>query len=140
MNHSVLTWNPNGGADDRRAFTQPTLHDDLMVRVVAPENLESAWKQVKANRGAPGVDGMSIDAFPAFAQEHGSALRQALLEGTYQPAPVRRATAPKPGGRGERMLGIPTVLDRRVGQAMSQVLTPMSDPDFPESRLRATSL
>lgn len=133
MNHSVSTWNPNGGADDRRAFTQPTLHDDLMVRGVAPENLQRAWKQVKAKRGAPGVDGMSIDEFPAFAQEHGSAIRQALLEGTYQPAPVRRATIPKPGGRGERMLGIPTVLDRLVGQAIQQVLTPIFDPDFSES-------
>ncbi len=69
MGHSVSAQNPTGGAGERRVPTQPALHDNLMVRVVAPANLRRAWKQVKANRGSPGVDGMSIDDFPAFAQE-----------------------------------------------------------------------
>ena len=132
MSHSVPTQSPTGGAGSRCGPTQPALHDNLLARVVEPVNLRSAWKQVKANRGAPGVDGMSVDEFPAFAQAHWPAIRQALLEGTYQPSPVRRAIIPKPKG-GERLLGIPTVLDRLIGQAIQQVLTPIFDPGFSES-------
>jgi RNA-directed DNA polymerase len=90
-----------------------------MARVVDPANLQRAWKQVKANRGAPGIDAMPLEDFPAFAREHWPALRQALLDGTYRPAPVRRVAIPKPGGRGERLLGIPTVLDRVIAQAIA---------------------
>ena len=117
----------------RRAPTQPALHDGLMGWVVDRNNLRRAWQQVKANRGAPGVDGMTVDDFPAFAREHWPAIRQALLDGTYSPRPVRRVEIPKPSGRGVRLLGIPTVLDRLIAQAIQQVLTPIFDPDFSES-------
>jgi RNA-directed DNA polymerase len=133
VGHSFSVLNPIGGAGERRVSTQPALHDNLMVRVVAPANLRRAWKQVKANRGSPGVDGMSVDDFPAFAQEHWPTIRQALLDGTYQPSPVRRVEIPKPKGRGVRLLGIPTVVDRLITQAIGQVLGPIFDPDFSES-------
>ena len=132
MSHSVSMLNPSGGVVDRRVLAQPALHDDLMVRVVDRANLKRAWKRVKANQGAPGVDGMRLEGFPAFARLHWSAIRQALLDGTYQPQPVRRVSIPKPNG-GERLLGIPTVLDRVIQQAIGQVLTPLFDPDFSAS-------
>jgi RNA-directed DNA polymerase len=109
------------------------LHDDLMVRVLAPDNLRRAWKRVKANRGAPGVDGMTVDDFAALMREHWPNIRQALLDGTYTPSPVRRVEIPKPKGRGVRLLGIPTVLDRFIQQAIAQILTPLFDPAFSES-------
>ena len=112
---------------------QPALHDDLMARMMAPTNLHRAWKRVKANRGAPGVDGMTIDDFPAFAKVHWPNIRRALLDGTYRPQPVRRVEIPKPRGRGSRLLGIPSVVDRVIQQAIAQVLTPVFDPGFSES-------
>ncbi|MFQ5592515.1 MAG: hypothetical protein ACE5HE_15265, partial [Phycisphaerae bacterium] len=90
------------------------MFDDLMARMLAPANLRRAWKRVKANRGAPGVDGMSVDDFAAFAREHWPDIRQALFDGSYRPRPVRRVEIPKPKGRGVRSLGIPTVLDREL--------------------------
>ncbi|MFW2134643.1 group II intron reverse transcriptase/maturase, partial [Ectothiorhodospira haloalkaliphila] len=84
------------------------MHDDLMERGLASENMRRAWKRVKANRGAPGVDGMHIEDFPEFARSNLPVIRQALRDGTYRPQPVRRVTLPKPDG-GERLLGIPTV-------------------------------
>jgi len=87
---------------------QPALsassEDALMERVVYPRNLERAWRQVKRNRGAPGPDGMTTKQFEAWARENWPAVRQQLLDGTYQPQPVRRKTIPKNGG-GERQLG-----------------------------------
>ena len=116
----------------RRAPPQPALHDDLMGRVMARGNLRSAWQQVKANRGAPCVDGVTVDGFLAFAREYWAAIRQALLNGTYSPQPVRRVEIPKPSGRGVRLLGIPVVLDRVIAQANQQVLTPIFAPGFSE--------
>lgn len=133
VGHLQPVSNPSGGAGARREPTQPALHDDLMVRVMAPENLRRAWQRVKANRGAPGVDGMSVDEFPAFAREHWPTIRRALLDGRYRPTPVRRVEIPKPQGRGVRLLGIPTVIDRVIQQAIAQVLTPLFDPGFSES-------
>jgi RNA-directed DNA polymerase len=132
VSHSVSMLNPSGEVADRRGLTQPALHDDLMVRVVDSANLKRAWKRVKANQGAPGVDGMHLEDFPAFARLHWSAIRQRLIDGTYQPQPVRRVSIPKPKG-GERLLGIPTVLDRVIQQAIGQVLTPLFDPHFSAS-------
>jgi len=132
VSDSVPMMNPSGGIVDRRGLTQPALHDDLMVRIVDAANLQSAWRRVKANQGAPGSDGMTLEDFPDFARVHWSDIRQALLDGTYQPQPVRRVLIPKPGG-GERLLGIPTVLDRVIQQAIGQVLTPIFDPGFSES-------
>ncbi len=97
--------------------------------VLRPENLKLAWKQVKANRGAAGIDGVETGAFPAFMRQHWEKIRGKLEAGTYVPAPVRRASIPKDGG-GTRSLGIPTVLDRLIQQAIAQVLTPLYEPVF----------
>ena len=88
-----------------------------------------AWKRVKANGGAAGIDGMTIAQFPAFARQHWQTIRSRLMAGTYHPAPVRRVFIPKPNGD-LRPLGIPTVLDRVIQQAIAQVLTPVFDPLF----------
>ena len=117
----------------RRIAMDPALSDDLMERVLAPENLRNAWRQVKANHGAPGVDGMTMEDFPAFAREHWPSIRQAIRDETYQPSPVRRTEIPKRHGQGKRLLGIPTVVDRVIQQAMAQVLGPLFDPDFSAS-------
>jgi RNA-directed DNA polymerase len=132
MTHSQPSPNPTGEEGLRRGAIQPALHDELMARVLEPANLKRAWKRVKANRGTPGIDGMRIEAFPAFARSHWSAIRQQLAEGTYRPQPVRRVSILKPSG-GERLLGIPTVIDRVIQQAIAQVLTPIFDPLFSES-------
>jgi RNA-directed DNA polymerase len=124
--------NPTGGAGARHGLTQPALQVDLMQAVVAPANLRAAWARVKSNKGAPGIDGMTIADFPEFARAHWPAIRQALLDGSYQPQPVRRKVIEKPDG-GERALGIPTVVDRLIQQAIAQVMTPIFDPEFSAS-------
>jgi RNA-directed DNA polymerase len=93
----------------RRMVMDPALSEDLLERVLTPENLRKAWHQVKANHGAPGVDGMTIEDFPIFAREHWPNIRQALRDETYQPSPVRCTEIPKRHGQGTRLLGIPTV-------------------------------
>lgn len=103
----------------------------MMERILAPDNLAQAWKRVKANKGAPGIDGMTIEAFPDFCRTHWPRIRQAIGKGTYHPAPVRRVFIPKPDGS-QRPLGVPTVLDRLIQQAMAQVLGPLFEPDFSE--------
>ena len=103
--------------------------DDLLEQVLSRENMLQAWKRVKANGGAPGIDGMTIARFPAFARQHWERLRSDLKRGTYHPAAVRRVMIPKPNGD-LRPLGIPTVLDRVIQQAIAQVLTPLFDPHF----------
>lgn len=97
--------------------------------VLAPENLAIAWKQVKSNKGAAGIDGMEVGDFPDFMREHWETLRGKLKSGSYCPSPVRRVEIPKDGG-GTRPLGIPTVLDRLIQQAIAQVLTPLYEPTF----------
>ena len=106
-----------------------TSSDDLLERILCPENLQAAWLRVKANGGAAGVDGMTLAQFPAFARQHWGEIRSRLLAGTYHPAPVRRVFIPKPNGD-LRPLGIPTVLDRVIQQAIAQILTPLFDPHF----------
>lgn len=115
-----------------RETGQPALHDDLMGRVLHPVNLMQAWKRVKRNRGAPGVDGIRIEDWPAHAREHWATTRRQLETGQYRPQPVRRVMIPKRSG-GERPLGIPTVSDRVIQQAIAQVLTPIFDPGFSAS-------
>jgi RNA-directed DNA polymerase len=129
VDDSSAALNPNGGAEAGRWATPPALHAKLMERVLAPGNLRRAWKRVKANAGAPGVDGMRIEDFPEFARGHWHSIRQALFDGSYRPQPVRRVMIPKRNG-GERPLGIPTVVDRLIQQAIAQVLTPIFDPGF----------
>ena len=87
---------------------------------------------MKANKGAPGIDGMTIEDFPVHVRTHWSAVRQQIREGRYQPQAVRRVEIPKPNG-GKRLLGIPTVMDRVIQQAVAQVLTPIFDPTFSAS-------
>lgn len=101
----------------------------LLERILSKENLEMAWKRVRANHGAPGVDGISVEAFPDHTRELWAGIRKSLLAGTYQPSPVKRVEIPKPTG-GTRPLGIPTVLDRLIQQAIAQVLSPIFDPGF----------
>jgi RNA-directed DNA polymerase len=103
----------------------------LMQLVVARDNLFAALKRVRKNKGSPGVDGMTVDELPDFLRENWEAIREKLLAGTYQPAAVKRQEIPKSGG-GVRELGIPTVLDRFIQQAVLQVLQPLFDPGFSE--------
>ena len=90
---------------------------DLLERVLERQNLRRALRQVRRNQGAPGSDGMTVDDLGAYLQAHGPTIRAAVRAGTYAPQPVRRAEIPKPGG-GTRKLGIPTVRDRCLAQAL----------------------
>jgi RNA-directed DNA polymerase len=113
--------------DQARALTQC-----LMEEVIDRDNLNRAYRRVKANKGAPGVDGMSVRDLRDWIVEHKQELIAMLLDGSYQPQPVRGVEIPKPGG-GMRQLGIPTVVDRLVQQAILQVLEPILDPTFSDS-------
>jgi len=105
----------------------------LMAKVVSRANMLAAFERVWRNGGAPGVDGMTVGDLWAYCQEHWARVREQLLGGTYVPQPVRRVDIPKPGGQGLRTLGIPTVLDRMIQQALLQVLQPLFDPSFSEA-------
>ena len=109
----------------------PALAEQLMEEVCDRENLERAWKRVRSNKGGPGVDGMTIDAAKDYLREHWPNIRAQLLEGTYQPQPVKRVEIPKPDG-GIRKLGVPCVVDRLIQQAMLQVLQERWDSTFSE--------
>ncbi|WP_406867931.1 group II intron reverse transcriptase/maturase [Paraburkholderia fungorum] len=111
----------------------PSACDRLMEEVCERENLKQAWKRVKANKGAPGVDGMTVQALPAYLREQWPSIRATLLNGTYRPQPVRRVEIPKPDGGGVRKLGIPCALDRLVQQAVLQVLQRQWDPTFSDT-------
>jgi len=115
----------------RRVMEQPDPNENLLERVLSRDNVQKAWKRVKANKGVPGIDRMSIDDFPEFVRANWDRIRDSLMAGTYQPSPVKRVEIPKPTG-GTRPLGIPTVLDRVIQQAMYQVMMPIFDPDFSE--------
>lgn len=103
----------------------------LLERALARENLIQAWKRVKANGGSAGVDGLDIEATKGMLQMAWPQVRDQLLNGSYRPLPVRRVQIPKPDG-GLRELGIPTVTDRLIQQALLQVLQPLIDPTFSE--------
>lgn len=104
----------------------------LMEEVCARQNLMTAHRRVVRNGGAPGIDGMTVEELMPHCREHWARIREELLRGTYKPQPVRRVEIPKPNGKGKRMLGIPTVLDRLIQQALLQALTPVFDPTFSE--------
>lgn len=102
---------------------------DLLEQMLSRDNLNSAYKRVKANKGSHGIDGMAVDELLQYLKEHGQELRQSLLEGRYKPQPVRRVEIPKPDG-GKRLLGIPTVVDRVIQQAIAQILIPIYENKF----------
>ena len=116
---------PGGGSETltaKRMSESPARnHEPLMEEVCAHDNCVQAYKRVKSNKGSPGIDGMTVEQLPEHLKEHWPAIREQLLAGTYKPQPVRRVEIPKPDG-GVRQLGIPTVLDRMVQQAVMQVL------------------
>ena len=102
---------------------------DLLEEILHRDNLNLAYKRVKANKGSHGIDGMTVHELLQYLKENGAQLRQSILEGTYTPQPVRRVEIPKPDG-GKRMLGIPTVVDRVIQQAISQILSPIYEMQF----------
>jgi RNA-directed DNA polymerase len=102
---------------------------DLLSAVLDRPNMMKAYDRVVRNKGAPGVDGMTVGELKAHLQKHWPHHKEALLNGTYQPQPVRKVEIPKPGG-GVRELGIPTVVDRLIQQALHQVLSPVFEPGF----------
>ena len=104
----------------------------MMDLILSSENMQKAWKQVKSNKGSPGIDGMTIEDFPDYLRKRWDKIKRALQEGYYVPSPVLRVEIPKKSG-GRRMLGIPTVLDRVIQQAIAQVMNSILDPDFSES-------
>ena len=107
----------------------PASTNRLMEAVCERENLKAALQRVKANKGSPGVDGMTVGGIKDYLKQHWPAIREQLLNGTYEPKPVRRVEIPKPDG-GVRKLGIPTVLDRFIQQAVMQVLQRRWDRTF----------
>ena len=116
----------------KASLERPAVAGPWMEAVVERENLKKALAQVKRNKGAAGIDGMPVDDLPAYLKEHWSAIRARLLEGIYKPQPVRRVEIPKASG-GTRPLGIPTVLDRFIQQAVMQVLQADWDGTFSET-------
>ncbi len=128
---------PVGGDQGTEPFAatptpeSPAAAEHLMEEVCDRENLERAWKRVRGNKGGPGVDGMTIDDARDHLREHWPSIRSRLLEGTYQPQPVKRIEIPKPAG-GVRKLGVPCVVDRLIQQALLQVLQARWDPTFSE--------
>jgi RNA-directed DNA polymerase len=126
--------NVTGGTESleaERATETPAGNRQVMEAVCERENLREALKRVQANQGSPGIDGMTVEQLPEYLKQHWPARREQLQSGTYQPQPVKRVEIPKPDG-GVRKLGIPTVLDRFIQQAVQQVLQRQWDPTFSE--------
>jgi RNA-directed DNA polymerase len=123
-----------GGAELGAATSGRTKSEDhkLMEEVVERSNLRLAYQRVAENKGAPGVDGVSVPEFKDWLKVHWPSVKAALLEGRYLPRPVRRVDIPKPAG-GVRTLGVPTVVDRLIQQALHQVLQPLFEPTFSEA-------
>lgn len=105
--------------------------DKLMWKILSTDNLNQAIKQVRKNKGKPGVDGMTVDEVKMYFIRHESELRKQIRQRTYKPQPVLRVEIPKPNG-GVRLLGIPTVVDRVIQQAIAQVIGPIFDKQFSE--------
>jgi RNA-directed DNA polymerase len=125
---------PERGRDEARSSRHDQTHwgpEDLLGQALAQHNMATAWKRVKANKGSAGVDGRTVQQTGEDLKTQWPDIRRGLCEGTYRPSPVRRVGIPKPGG-GTRELGIPTVVDRLIQQALLQVLQPLIDPTFSE--------
>lgn len=127
------------GAADRGKMTENNATDTddqtnkLMERILNRYNLNEAYKKVKSNKGAGGVDGMRVDELLPYLKQHGDEIIQQLREGEYKPNPVRRVAIPKEEKGKVRKLGIPTVVDRVIQQAIAQELTPLYEPQFHEN-------
>ncbi len=114
-------------------LTDPSTGGNRLMEIICErENMHRALKRVRSNKGAPGVDGMTVDQLPSYLRRHWDQLKEDLLNGTYKPMPVRRKEIPKPQG-GVRLLGIPTALDRLIQQAVAQVLQLFWDLAFSDS-------
>ena len=140
-----LTWTPGAEGEARsesggraepdvsgHRHESPTEPGSVMREVLAAENLRVALRQVQSNKGSPGIDGMTVEALPAYLKAHWLWIKEQLMQGGYKPQPVKRVEIPKPDG-GVRKLGIPTVLDRFIQQAALQVLQKRWDGTFSES-------
>ena len=123
------------GAPNVTARREPSRPEEseLIDAVFERENMKRALRRIHANKGAPGVDGMTVDELLPYLRREWPRIKEELLNGTYRPAPVRTVEIPKPGGKGTRMLGIPTALDRLIQQALHQVMSPLFEPYFSES-------
>jgi len=113
--------------DDRNVYTR-----NLLKKIIHKDNMNEAFKRVKKNKGSHGIDGLTIDELQSYLEENGVKLQQSLLDGTYEPLPVRRVEIPKDNGK-KRQLGIPTVIDRVVQQAIAQVLSPIFEKTFSDN-------
>lgn len=107
--------------------------DKLMEKILSNDNLNQAYKKVKSNKGAGGIDGMNVDELLSFLRDNGTQLKQQLMAGKYKPKPVRRVEIPKETKGEFRKLGVPTVVDRMFQQAITQVLTPIYEKQFSEN-------
>lgn len=124
--HSISTAFESG-KDDGKFYA-----DRLLEKILDSDNLKHAFKRVKANKGSHGVDGMKVDELSQFLKQNVGTLKDSILEGIYRPQPVRRVEIPKPDG-GIRLLGIPTVVDRMIQQAIAQILSPIFEKTFSEN-------
>src|SRR5215471_5393335 len=122
-------WGGTESPTGKRGTESPAITEQLMEEVCERENCKQAFQRVKANKGSPGVDGMTVHDLAGYLIQHWPVIREQLLSGTYKPQPVKRVEIPKPDG-GVRKLGIPTVLDRFVQQAVMQVLQSRWDRTF----------
>ncbi|MGJ8657113.1 MAG: group II intron reverse transcriptase/maturase [Akkermansiaceae bacterium] len=121
------------GGDNRVLLEKQSSRIHTLINVLNPENMQLAWQRVRANKGAPGIDCMSVGDFPAFMEKHGETILQKLRDGRYRPSPVKQCKIPKVKGKKDgdyRVLGIPTVLDRVIQQAIAQVLSPFYEKQF----------
>ena len=136
---------PDGSRRNRRGYgdgaSRPTARTDnsclqtmqMLEAVVERENMIAALRRVEANKGSAGVDEMTVESLRPYLREHWPHIKEQLLAGRYMPSPVRRVYIPKPTGKGMRQLGIPTVIDRLIQQALHQVMLPIFDCDFSKS-------
>jgi RNA-directed DNA polymerase len=119
------------GVSGGRTVVQRSFNNDLLERIVSLDNLQAAFKRVKSNKGAPGADGVTVQAFHEWVKDQWPTIIQSLRDGTYRPSPVLRCEIDKDDGS-KRKLGIPTVLDRTVQQAIARIINPGFDQDFSE--------
>ena len=122
-----ISLTPNKTQDGRNAY-----EGMILESILERQNLNEAFKRVKRNKGSHGIDNMTVDELQQYLSEHGAELRESILSGTYVPKPVRRVEIPKDNGK-KRQLGIPTVVDRMIQQAITQVLAPIFEETFSDS-------